>query len=160
MDAGDDTGHGLAAPEMSSVETDLSLATSIARLEHQLRDGGNCYSCGEMSRVPVVTPCLCLLCSDCVSKSRSGGGDQHLSIGEPILKQLFLLVSFPCRERCVQCNTAYNMEPGEYDPSKLVPYELIELQPSYRSDSRWRADWEKTVSSKVWVFGPPFLKKN
>lgn len=77
----------------------------LAWIERGLRYGAKCERCHQFCRVPIVTPrCAHLLCVDCAGLNR---------------------------EACALCGKEYLMEPGQFSPEKLVPVELIELQPSY-----------------------------
>ena len=96
-----------------------------------------CDRCSLPCRLPLATPCACLLCVECAA---------------------------PSRERCAACGTGYEMQAVEDraraatnpDPKWAVPAEAIEWQPSYAqagalgaSGGHWAPAWSSTKSSKV-----------
>ena len=103
----------------------------LAWIEGCLRFGGKCERCGEYCRVPVVTPrCIHVLCVDCAGLSRW---------------------------HCPLCSKPYQMEraqfPKEGEEPKMVPVELIELQPSYaqgrmETGASFAPNWIKTTTAK------------
>eukprot|EP00210_Caulerpa_lentillifera_P002008 g1925.t1 len=108
----------------------------LRQVEHSLRYGGICSLCSERVRLPLVTPCVHLLCESCVKIDRYF---------------------------CPTCHVPYKMQSSE-DPARLshninpklpVPIELIEWQPSYAqagaagiSGGCWQPNWEATKSTK------------
>ena len=96
-----------------------------------------CDRCSLPCRLPLATPCACLLCVECAA---------------------------PSRERCAACGTNYEMQ-SVSDPARNltnpnpkwpVPIEVIEWQPSYAqrgalgaSGGHWSPAWATTKSSKV-----------
>ncbi|KAG0579573.1 hypothetical protein KC19_4G107400 [Ceratodon purpureus] len=100
------------------------------KIQSALIHGGTCDRCQIWCRLPVITPCLHLLCLSCVAMD--------------------------C-EKCTMsgCGHLYKMQspaelarPENPTPKWPVPQDLIELQPSYAQDD-WDPDWHATSSSKV-----------
>ncbi|KAF8062721.1 hypothetical protein HT031_004051 [Scenedesmus sp. PABB004] len=109
----------------------------LHRVEEGLRHGCDCEVCGAATRLPMVTPCAHLLCTDCAAPSRTS---------------------------CPVCGGRYRMQPTD-DPARFktnplpkweVPLELIEWQPVFHqrgatglSGGQWSANWRVTRSTKV-----------
>ncbi|PKA52435.1 F-box protein [Apostasia shenzhenica] len=93
------------------------LSEEFAFIKIALLDGCSCFRCKDWCRLPVITPCLHLLCLDCVA----------LDSGK---------CTYP------GCNNPYEMQspekltrPENPNPKWPVPKDLIELQPSYKQAS-------------------------
>lgn len=108
----------------------------LREVEHSLRFGGICSLCQDRVRLPLVTPCVHLLCESCAKIDRY------------------------C---CPTCGAPYTMQspqdPARWchnsDPRLPVPIEVIEWQPSYAQAGAvgiggggWQPNWEATKSTK------------
>ncbi|GJD09671.1 F-box protein [Galdieria sulphuraria] len=54
---------------LSSADADI-IQSHILRIQKVLLEGGLCELCSEWIRLPIVTPCCHILCTDCASTSR------------------------------------------------------------------------------------------
>ena len=125
------------ASAAASASASASLTSPPPRPPRFRRGETACDRCSLPCRLPLATPCACLLCVECAA---------------------------PSRERCTACGTAFQMQSvsdkaralTNPNPKWAVPIEAIEWQPSYSqagalgaSGGHWSPAWATTKSSKV-----------